>query len=682
MAPPPGVSQFGGNSSKIFGSFKLQTFCNMLNSLALISIFDPAAWQVNKGSRQFFDGRILKKLKSMYCNLAMLRSSLMVALLVLTVSPAWAQRPLGTDVSGYQTSIDWTTVKNAGVTFAWTKATEATDYVNPYFGTQESGAQAQGILIGAYHFARPSDDPNVTGPNSADSEADYYWSVAGNYIKNGGHYLVPMLDWEDPGISNQLSVATMSAWVNEWCNAIVRYGVTNGLTLKPVVYTYTSYAAEWCNSTVTNWPLWMANYPSPVNAQTGTPGSTTPWPSWNIWQYADTNTSGGDSDVYNGTRAGFLQMFVVGGTNAPYFANPTNITVAQGANATFSIKPSGLAPLAFQWYFNGSLIPSATGSNYTIIDAQLASVGAYDVVVSNSYAVVTSSAASLSVIAPQTNAPGSVLAPPGMVNWWPAEGNPLDIFGTNNATPNGGLTYITGEVGLAFHFNDTNSYLLVSGGTSNAPPWTACMWVNRSASPFTSAALMGDELYSLKLEQYNATHQVGITKSGVEDYTFTPAYTAPAGVWTHLTFVGTSSSVTLYTNGVMEGSISVSGFMLPRAAIGCNLIGNGNPTDVMLGGLDELQVYNNALTATQIKSIYSAGSAGLVKSPQFTGITASSSGQVQLDMQGITGKTFSIYDSPDLINWTKLATISNPSGALQYQNSPTDPAIFYKISQP
>ena len=43
----------------------------------------------------------------------------------------WAQRPLGTDVSGYQPNINWTTVKNAGVSFAWAKATEGTYYVNP-----------------------------------------------------------------------------------------------------------------------------------------------------------------------------------------------------------------------------------------------------------------------------------------------------------------------------------------------------------------------------------------------------------------------------------------------------------------------------------------------------------------------------------------------------------------------
>ena len=40
---------------------------------------------------------------------------------------ALAQRPLGIDVSSYQGAINWPTVKNNGITFAWAKATEATN---------------------------------------------------------------------------------------------------------------------------------------------------------------------------------------------------------------------------------------------------------------------------------------------------------------------------------------------------------------------------------------------------------------------------------------------------------------------------------------------------------------------------------------------------------------------------
>ena len=105
------------------------------------------------------------------------------------------------------------------------------------------------------------------------------------------------------------------------------YARLNGVAgVRPVVYTGTWYSRpsstySGLTSAVTNWPSWIAAYPSNPNPQTGGPSDTYPWPTWNIWQYADTNWSGGDSDVYKGTLTGFVQTFVIGGTNAPAITN-------------------------------------------------------------------------------------------------------------------------------------------------------------------------------------------------------------------------------------------------------------------------------------------------------------------------------------------------------------------------
>lgn len=601
---------------------------------------------------------------------------------------ATAQRPLGTDVSGYQTNISWTAVKSAGVSFAWSKATEKTNYTNPYFTTQINGAQGVGIYIGAYHFARPSSDPNITGARSADTEAAYFWGVASNYVKYGGSYLVPMLDWEDPLVTNQLSAATMSAWVNEWCLTISNYAAAAGVVgVRPVVYTggwYSTPSGTYSGLTtaVTNWANWMSAYPSNPNPQGGSPSSTYPWPSWKIWQYADTNWSGGDADVYNGTLASFVQTFVIGGTNAPVITTaPASLTVAPGTSSTFSVRASGLAPLTFRWRFNGAIIPGATSSNYTLANIQLTNAGGYSVVVSNAYAGISSSPAFLSVRGPQTNAPGSIVAPTGLANWWPADGNGDDIFGTNNVTAFNGFSYTNGKSGLAFRFDGSTGYLLDNGATNIPSGWTVCLWVNRQNAPGTSAALMGDGTYALKLEQYNATHKVGFTQVGVADYLFSPAYTVPAGVWTHLAFVGVSGSVMLYTNGVFEGSTNVSNFPLPRACMGADLL-SGAPTDFMLGSLDETMVFKRALTATEINNIYSAGSAGLVRAPEFTSLAALGGSQIQLNFRGQTGKSFTLYYSTNLTDWNSLGALANPSGSVQYLDSMAAPQKFYQLTQP
>jgi lysozyme len=58
----------------------------------------------------------------------------------------------GVDVSHHQGDIDWTAVRAEGVTFAYVKATEGGDFVDPRFQASWAQARAAGLAVGAYHF--------------------------------------------------------------------------------------------------------------------------------------------------------------------------------------------------------------------------------------------------------------------------------------------------------------------------------------------------------------------------------------------------------------------------------------------------------------------------------------------------------------------------------------------------
>jgi lysozyme len=58
----------------------------------------------------------------------------------------------GIDVSKYQGRIDWETVRDAGVKFAYIKATEGGNHTDSRFAENWEGAAAAGIPRGAYHF--------------------------------------------------------------------------------------------------------------------------------------------------------------------------------------------------------------------------------------------------------------------------------------------------------------------------------------------------------------------------------------------------------------------------------------------------------------------------------------------------------------------------------------------------
>ncbi len=318
-----------------------------------------------------------------------------------------AQRPLGVDVSSYQGVINWSNANRSGVSFAWAKATEGATLHDADFTLNEANAAGAGVYIGAYHFAHPETHIGIAG---ADLEAAFFWSAVSNYVRGGGSYLMPMLDVESDlsSASPAYTKTTLSQWVNEWCQDIADAAESNGVVVRPVIYTYTSYSATWLDDTVTNWPLWMAEYPATPNPQYGAPSSTSPWATWTIWQFDDTNTilsgitSDCDVDVFNGSAASLGEL-VIGGLSSPYFVSqPVNdLARDPGEGVSFSAAAGGTPPLAYQWQFNDVAIPGATNASMAIGSVQVTNAGNYSVVVTNGFGTAASRVVNLVVYPPQ-----------------------------------------------------------------------------------------------------------------------------------------------------------------------------------------------------------------------------------------------------------------------------------------
>jgi alpha-tubulin suppressor-like RCC1 family protein len=79
-------------------------------------------------------------------------------------------------------------------------------------------------------------------------------------------------------------------------------------------------------------------------------------------------------------------------------AQPQSLELPPNNNFTFSVDAVGSQPISYQWQYNGTNIPGATGSSFTVTNAQLPAAGYYSVVLSNSYSYGTlaSSSAGLS----------------------------------------------------------------------------------------------------------------------------------------------------------------------------------------------------------------------------------------------------------------------------------------------
>jgi hypothetical protein len=111
----------------------------------------------------------------------------------------------------------------------------------------------------------------------------------------------------------------------------------------------------------------------------------------------------------------------------------------------------------------------------------------------------------------------------------------------------------------------------------------------------------GDE--SLKLEQFgSADRSVGITQFGVADYSFN--YTVPASEWTHLAFVGTGMGTLLFVNGALQSYVPAA-IALPLGTLG------GPAGDRLSGLVDEIAIFNRALTGAEIQKLHDAGTVGM-----------------------------------------------------------------------
>jgi glucose/arabinose dehydrogenase len=118
-------------------------------------------------------------------------------------------------------------------------------------------------------------------------------------------------------------------------------------------------------------------------------------------------------------------------------SQPASSTVPVGASATFSVSASGSTPLTYQWQRNGSNISGATGSSYTLANAQLSDSGAqFRAVVTNGFGTATSNAATLTVTS--NTAPRVSITAPNVGATFTG-GSTLSFAGTASDSEDGAL---------------------------------------------------------------------------------------------------------------------------------------------------------------------------------------------------------------------------------------------------
>lgn len=194
----------------------------------------------------------------------------------------------GIDAARYQGLIDFRTAARAGIGFAWIKATEGGDFLDPGFRQNYARARAAGVPVGGYHF--------YYFCRSAAEQAD--WFIA-NVPRAKGD-LPPVLDIEwnhtSPSCRKRPAPHIVQAEMRVFLEKLTAaYGT------RPVIYTTPDFWRDNGLEGFGGYDLWLRSVTAhPSERYTGT--------HWEFWQWTGTGVVPGvrgisDVNAYRGSAS-------------------------------------------------------------------------------------------------------------------------------------------------------------------------------------------------------------------------------------------------------------------------------------------------------------------------------------------------------------------------------------------
>ncbi len=313
---------------------------------------------------------------------------------------------------------------------------------------------------------------------------------------------------------------------------------------------------------------------------------------------------------------------------------PTNQTVVAGVAASFNVDANGFH-LTYQWSLNGTNLVAATNKTYAILATQAADAGTYGVVVKGDGGTVISSNAVLTVLSPAavcdlTN---------GLVAHLKFDGDYTDASGNGAAgTPVGAPTFQDGILGKAVRITSTvddvtNNFVSLGStaalqlGTNDATFafWTK-VYYQAGDKPFLSNkdwSSHDNPGYVIASEPDGLMWNLKDSISTARDSRHVGSQVLD-GAWHHVAVTFVRANVgSVYVDGVLLTSANDApdpGNAIGSIGTGTNLSlnlgqdGTGNYTATSTAGIDmlmdDLAVWNRALSAAEVACIVSHGRAG------------------------------------------------------------------------
>lgn len=192
--------------------------------------------------------------------------------------------PIVVDLSHWNPTPDWATLKANGTIGVIHKATEGTGYVDDTLFSRASAAIKAGLCWSTYHFLK--------GGNPTGQMAHYLKTID---PRQGERVCI---DHEEKATLDELKAAVKYIRTNRPDLQVTIY---SGHTIKEQLSGHDAYLAE-------NTSLWLAQYSSTPTWPKET------WPQWALWQYTDQAPAVGvsakvDGNKWNGSEENLIKWF-------------------------------------------------------------------------------------------------------------------------------------------------------------------------------------------------------------------------------------------------------------------------------------------------------------------------------------------------------------------------------------
>ena len=293
---------------------------------------------------------------------------------------------------------------------------------------------------------------------------------------------------------------------------------------------------------------------------------------------------------------------------------------------------------------------------------------------------------------PAANAIVCASAPAGLIARWPGDGSTAEVAHGRNGTLVDNTTFAAGLVGQAFSFDGSGDTATIPDDpdwTLGTNDFTIDTWVNFTADTGHPMALIASDQgvgVQPKWILWRANGELGFYVNGD---TISAAWTPTNGQWYHVAVTRSGTTFTMYIDGA---SVATSTDTVDITdASGPLTLGSAEGDFWMYGLIDEPEMYQRALSDTEIAAIHTQSSAArcamttsslsMLAAPASApgGSTISLSGTLALSSGTVTGTPIELTRSVDGAPAQTLTTVlAAADGSFSYDDVPPAGAITYR----